>query len=278
MTATQSLFDEILDCRNINIESAGSDQDDDELCAISSGKDQTLAERSVEKVLNPGRNAEEDEEIHRETKNTPIQQVSGSGASLEMLCRVFPFHSKKSIKSILDICGGDVAKAVQHLVGANRPSASMESPESVKKVPAENVHASTTNLSSEKLILPLSGSKSAFQPTNPSPTSMTPHFPFIPDFSHPHGSLAAAAAAGGNAPLNFNFPALRMMYSNPAAMMPLLHPSYLAHTPSSWLLPAQQYRQHLCLSAFDSKSLPPQSSGAEDMKMKKNDSSYMHKP
>ncbi len=90
-----------------------SDQEDEELCAINLDKRRAPTspkgpverfERSVEKVLNPGRGdppAEEDPPsppFDARPRDAAGHQISGPSASLDMLCRVFPFNNKKNIQ------------------------------------------------------------------------------------------------------------------------------------------------------------------------------------
>lgn len=151
-----------------------------------------------------------------------------------MLTRVFPFHSKSAVESVLESCGGDVARAVQQLVGHQQQTSCEEGAKTTTK---------TTNNSSTSDV------KSAFHSASSSSTSPTPLYPSAPSLSS--GSAAPAAAPFG--PLSYP-PTLRMMY--PTGVMPFLHPSaYFAAAAAnqSWLLTSHYSRalgagqHHICL-------------------------------
>ena len=192
-------------------------EDDEELCALASQASDSLPERSVEKVLNLARN------------NPAPESGKQLNASLDMLLRVFPFESKRNIETILSTCDGDVAKAVQHLVGQQSP----ENP--TKKTSLYDQQAPV-----DKTIPLLSGAKSAFHPTLPQQQgSHLAISNLVPDLLNQQASPLAATS---HSPFNFNLPALRMMY-NPG-MMPFLHPSYFPN-PSSWIMPPHR-AHHVC--------------------------------
>ncbi len=192
------------------------------------------------------------------------------------------------LQTILDVCGGDVAKAVQHLVGGGGGSGggggggrpvSGSSIDSVGETSSKRGDAAPvatfqplTNHAEKALVGALgggSGGKSAFHPTSGAGSNGTA----ASNGAASASASAAAAVAASHLPFFApaeigaphsaalaNFPALRMMYNNPT-MMPFLHPSYLAahHAASSpWLLPGHGYRHHFCVpAAFDVKGQQP---------------------
>lgn len=234
------------------------DSEDEELKAIGHEHQQ----RTVEKVLNLA--ITNNNTVLDESSPTKDRVVQHQG-SLEMLTRVFPFHAKSAIESSLETCGGDIAKAVQQLVGrqASSPTLSVTDEEAVA-MPKNNRSFP-------------SSSKSAFLPTGlPSlPTSTS-------DQSRPHYSQVVTAQTPSTPSLSLPSPtnlaayppALRMMppYS-PAGMMPFLHPSaYFAAAASAaaaaanphsypWLFSGSYsnarplVQQHLCLP--DCSVCPP---------------------
>ncbi len=171
--------------------------------------------RTVEKVLNLAA-----------AKNPEKSQRS----SLDMLTRVFPFHNKEAVESALETCGGDVARAVQQLVG---------------HAPIDEGQAAGTSSSEGTNSDNNTPSQPAFQPAAiPAPPAVN----LYPSTSAPSFNPA------------LSYP-LRMMY--PTSMMPFLHPSaaYFAAASQSWLFSNHHYRhQHVCLPGCT--QCPPTSSSS----------------
>ena len=175
--------------------------------------------------------------------------------SLEMLTRVFPFHPKSAVESALESCGGDVAKAVQQLVGHQPPPSST--------APASNEEGTPTSSKSNNM----TSGKSAFLPTSSASSfaASSPIRPLYDQMAVPASSPMAMTTTTNNL---MAYPsALRMMSSYPSVgMMSFLHPSaYFAAAASAaaaaasphsypWLFPGQYgagvrplVSQHLCL-------------------------------
>lgn len=174
-----------------------------------------------------------------------------------MLARVFPFHPKNTVENALETCGGDVAKAVQQLVGHQSSSSS---------APDEEESTITSKSSS----FSMSG-KSAFLPTStttfPVPSS-SPASNNRPLYAQIVASTSSTLSSTSSSVMSYPS-ALRMMSSYPSAgMMSFLHPSaYFAAAASAaaaaasphsypWLFPShyggirplvQHNQHHLCL-------------------------------
>lgn len=175
-----------------------------------------------------------------------------------MLTRVFPFHPKNAVENALETCGGDVAKAVQQLVGhQTSPSASTPMEEGL------TTSKSSNSISTNKSTL----FSTANTPTFPSqPTSPSNNRPVYTQLGVPTSSSMSIPSTSTSL---ISYPsALRMMSSYPSAgMMSFLHPSaYFAAAASAaaaaasphsypWLFPGPygsvrplvQPNQHLCL-------------------------------
>lgn len=224
-------------------------------------------QRTVEKVLNLA--------INNNDAPANMEQSSGSlnkdravqhHGSLDMLTRVFPFHAKNAVESALENCGGDVAKAVQQLVGHQpQHQSSSVTTSCAEEVPTMTSNQKTTTSSGNLLMTTTGSNKSAFLPTSSSsnllsvPTTPSPNRPIYA----PTSSAASLAYPS----------ALRMMSSYPTAagMMSFLHPSaYFAaaasaaaaaassphsypwlfpnhYRPSALVTPQHHQFQHLCL-------------------------------
>ena len=93
--------------------------EDEELCAIAAASDQQNGpERCVEKVLNLARRtASQASASQASASPSSKERTQQLNASMDMLSRVFPFHARAHVEHVLDVCHGDVAKTVQHLVG-----------------------------------------------------------------------------------------------------------------------------------------------------------------
>ncbi|KZS06143.1 putative Doublesex-Mab related 93B [Daphnia magna] len=239
-----------------------SGSDDEELQAIG----QEHQQRTVEKVLNLALNNNDDPEITESPAGTNKERILQHHGSLDMLTRVFPFHPKNAVESALENCGGDVAKAVQQLVG-NQPNHQSSSTDIVMMTNAEDgtmVTSSKANNGGSNYLMTTSGSnKSAFMPT----TSLLS----VPEISSPNRSqYGHQMSASVSSSTSMAYPsALRMMppYPSAAGMMSFLHPSaYFAAAASAaaaaasnphsypWLFsshyrpPSQHHQfQHICL-------------------------------
>lgn len=208
-------------------------------------------QRTVEKVLNLALNNNNP----ADEPSSPKDRVMQHHGSLEMLTRVFPFHPKTAVESALETCGGDVAKAVQQLVGHQAPSpASLPAPST-----EEGTMAKSNNLTS---------GKSAFLPTSSASSFPSPVRPLYDQMAVPTSSSMSMPQSTNNL---MAYPsALRMMSSMSsypsAGMMSFLHPSaYFAAAASAaaaaaasphsypWLFPNHYgsvrplVQQHLCL-------------------------------
>lgn len=238
--------------------------DDEELRAIG----QEHQQRTVEKVLNLALNNNDDpENIQSPTGSNKDRFVQHHG-SLDMLTRVFPFHPKNAVESALETCGGDVAKAVQQLVG-HQPNHQSSPMGMVMTSNTENgtmVFSSKANTGGSSYSMATSGSnKSAFLPTSSLLSAAAISSPSRSPYAH-HTSGSVSSSTSMAYPS-----ALRMMspYSSAAGMMSFLHPSaYFAAAASAaaaaassphsypWLFPSH-YRppmqhqhhqfQHICL-------------------------------
>lgn len=237
--------------------------DDEELRAIG----QEHQQRTVEKVLNLALNNNADQTNMESSSGLPKDRAVQHHGSLDMLTRVFPFHPKNAVESALETCGGDVAKAVQQLVG-HQPHHHSSSSGIIPTSNAEETPTMTSNKTSivgNHLLVTASGSnKSAFLPTSSSSN-------LLPATSSPNRPVYAPTSSSASSMV---YPsALRMMSSYPAAagMMSFLHPSaYFAaaasaaaaaassphsypwlfpnhYRPSALVTPQHHQFQHLCL-------------------------------
>ena len=236
--------------------------DEEELRAIDEDHQHTH-NRTVEKVLNLTLNNN-----HHSDETVKERAVQHHG-SFEMLTRVFPFHPKSAIENAMETCAGDIAKAVQQLVG-HSPSLG----------PAEEA-ASSAKICHSLMTSP-SAKLNYFQNTVTAATSGTSTFP-VPSTSPNRTPLysqitttspSMVPTSSSSTSINLlGYPSsLRMTYPS-AGMMSFLHPSaYFAaaaaaaaaasgNNPHSypWLFPSaghytgasrsvvQQPQQHLCL-------------------------------
>lgn len=179
-----------------------------------------------------------------------------------MLTRVFPFHPKSAVESVLESCGGDVARAVQQLVGnqkVNNENATSQSPIVSAPSPPLKLRVKDVN-------------RSAFHPagTSSSVASLTSSNAVTPQALLPNvQSLPPVPSAPISPPTASTLltypPALRMMSSYPSSgMMSFLHPSaaYFAAAAAaasnpqsySWLFPGSNpynrsslLSSHVCL-------------------------------
>ncbi|XP_057371323.1 doublesex- and mab-3-related transcription factor dmd-4-like [Daphnia carinata] len=230
-----------------------SGSDEEELQAIG----QEDQQRTVEKVLNLALNNNDDPAITESPAGPNKERVLQHHGSLDMLTRVFPFHPKNAVESALESCGGDVAKAVQQLVG-HQPNHQSSSSDimTMNNVDDGTMTSSKANNSGSNYSMTTSGSnKSAFMPT----TSLLPttSSPSRSQYGH---SMSVSSSTSMAYPS-----ALRMMspYPSAAGMMSFLHPSaYFAaaaaaaasnpHSypwlfPSHYRPPSQHPFQHVCL-------------------------------
>lgn len=231
-------------------------------------------QRTVEKVLNLTLNNNH----HHVAEETSVKERAAQHhGSLDMLTRVFPFHPKTAIENAMESCGGDIAKAVQQLVGhgsslnASAPAEEGTSPKTSHSL----ITTSTSKASYFQTSAAAASASSAF----PVPSS-SPNRP--PIFSHVITSSPSATplmASNSSPPTSINlmsYPSsLRMMSTYPSAgMMSFLHPSaYFAAAAAAaaasgtnphsypWLFPSTGHyggasksmiqqasqQQHLCL-------------------------------
>ena len=212
--------------------------------------------RKVEKVLNLSavgrKSSSSSKSPGRQNNSTP------STSSFDMLTRVFPFHNKNMIENVLEQCGGDVAKAVQNLVGGGSSGGGNQPTTSAEMQPVLNNHKPITATNNS--------TKSAFQPTVPTVNHSPPNVGLNLSLPIPLPPPLPAPPTPSSATPNNNFilspTSWQRMMSYPLSPPTLLHPSpaaYLAAVsaaatvnPSSWLFhhyrlfqqQQQQQQQH----------------------------------
>ncbi|EFX89054.1 Doublesex and mab-3 related transcription factor 3 [Daphnia pulex] len=243
-----------------------SGSDDEELRCIG----QEHQQRTVEKVLNLALNNNDDPANMEPSSGTVKDRAVQHHGSLDMLTRVFPFHPKNAVESALETCGGDVAKAVQQLVGhqpqQHQPSSGVITTSCSEEIPMMTSNQKTTTAGGNLLMATTGSNKSAFLPTSSSSSNLMS----VPVTSSPNRPIFAPTSSSAS----MAYPsALRMMSSYPTAagMMSFLHPSaYFAaaasaaaaaassphsypwlfpnhYRPSALVTPQHHQFQHLCL-------------------------------
>lgn len=177
--------------------------------------------------------------------------------SLDMLTRVFPFHPKNTVENVLETCGGDVAKAVQQLVGHQNTNVNSNDNSAAPRSPIANLPSPPSKIKVQN--------KSAFHSPSSQGTSSNLAMPQISNAQSQ--TMPAPISSPTTASTLLAYPsALRMMSNYPSSgMMSFLHPSaaYFAAAAAaasnpqsySWLFPGNNLynrnnsmlSSHVCL-------------------------------